>query len=365
MDLKRRVLSIIFSYWNRQVTSIYLACNTCFTSFQLKEISGGICLIISLIPPILPSKRLMTIPDGSDWKNRNEFLGRQYPYGILERKMTPLFIDMKLLADLGKDRYMFRQTFLYPRLLFLWATMNLIAFSLIALEVFSLLGKPIIFRSGPLLAGGIPVFARICLRSLTWSPDHVFNLGDPEEAMFFCSNFSFQKSESRHIGQTTILYQRDSFRQYRATPYTFYWAYLLIGLKYKIFEGQNMESIVDDHYGFKYCLNPLLLAFGNYVEEAIRADYRRRRRGTEGILQLWEVISGFFQTLIDSMNKEAKEAKRIRLLFEPALPVVWNLLYQTSNDDIWSIRFPICLQCDLSDNLIRSQARPWAFQWGQ
>jgi len=48
----------------------------------------------------------------------------------------------------------------------------------------------------------------------------------------------------------------------------------------------------------------------NYVEEAIEQIIERRRRGLEFLPALGKSFLGFFSTLIDSMNKEAKEAKR-------------------------------------------------------
>jgi len=104
--------------------------------------------------------------------------------------------------------------------------------------------------------------------------------------------------------------------------------------------------IVDEHYGFNIVLIIGYWTFENYVERGNRADIEKRE-GLWEFQALGKSFSAVFQTLIDSMNKEAKEAKRIRLYYlEPALPVVWNPTCTKTHDRHLINSIPdIALQC--------------------
>jgi hypothetical protein len=320
---KEEFIELIFSLLKQASTTEHLlAMQYLFTSFSLKK---------------YPEEFADYIPDSTDPAQQkiNEIRMaqiekiRRWEANILmvsREEMTHLCYDMNLLAILGKDPYMFRPNFPVPATAFpLGKPVNLMPFSPIALEVFRFWEKPdhLPVRD-PLLAGGIPAGLKDLFTIPHLEPDQFNHPETHEEAMTFLKQF-FSKS----LNQDTLAKIHnpltngthfDSIEQL----YTFIRAYLLIGLKYKIFEGQNMERIVDEHYGFNIVLNPLVIGqFENYVEEAIE-QIIEEGEGVWGIPPALGSHFWVFQTLIDSMNKEAKEAKESGLLFEPALPVVWN-----------------------------------------
>ncbi len=242
---------------------------------------------------------------------------------VSREEMTHLCYDMNLLAILGKDPYMFRPNFPVPATVFpLSKPVNLMPFSPIALEIFRYWEKPdhLPVRD-PLLAEGIPEGIKDLFTIPHKDPDQFNHPETHDEAMDFLKQFL-----SNSLNQDTVAKIHDPLTNGTHFDsieqlYTFIRAYLLIGLKYKFFEGQNMERIVDEHYGFNIVLNPLVIGqFENYVEEAIE-QIIEEGEGVWGIPPALGSHFWVFQTVIDAMKQEAKESD---LPFEPALPVVWN-----------------------------------------
>ncbi|MFT7362010.1 MAG: hypothetical protein ACI9UV_000201 [Algoriphagus sp.] len=320
---KEEFIELIFSLLKQASTTEHLlAMQYLFTSFSLKK---------------YPEEFADYVPDSTDPAQQkiNEIRMaqiekiRRWEANILmvsREEMTHLCYDMNLLAILGKDPYMYRPNFPVPATAFpLGKPVNIMPFSPVALEIFRYWEKPdhLPVRD-PLLAEGMPDGLKDLFTLPHKDPDQFNHPKTHDEAMVFLKQFF-----SNSLNQDTLAKIHDPLTNGTHFDsieqlYTFIRAYLLIGLKYKIFEGQNMERIVDEHYGFNIVLNPLVIGqFENYVEEAIE-QIIEEGEGVWGIPPALGSHFWVFQTLIDSMNQEAKEAKESGLPFEPALPVVWN-----------------------------------------
>jgi hypothetical protein len=320
---KEEFIELIFSLLKQASTTEHLlAMQYLFTSFSLKK---------------YPEEFADYIPDSTDPDQQkiNEIRMaqiekiRRWEANILmvsREEMTHLCYDMNLLAILGKDPYMYRPNFPVPATAFpLGKPVNLMPFGPVALEIFRYWEKPdhLPVRD-PLLAEGTPHGLKDLFTVPHKDPGQFNHPETHDEAMGFLKQFF-----SNSLNQDTLAKIHDPLTNGTHFDsieqlYTFIRAYLLIGLKYKVFEGQNMERIVDEHYGFNIVLNPLVIGqFENYVEEAI-AQIIEEGEGVWGIPPALGSHFWVFQTLIDSMNKEVKEAKESGLPFEPALPVVWN-----------------------------------------
>lgn len=250
---------------------------------------------------------------------------------VSREEMTHLCYDMNLLAILGKDPYMYRPNFPVPATAFpLGKPVNLMPFSPVALEIFRYWEKPDHLPvKDPLLADGIPEGLKDLFTIPHKDPDQFNHPETHQEAMDFLKKFFSKSLDQNTLAKIhdplTSGTHFDSIEQL----YTFIRAFLLIGLKYKVFEGQNMERIVDEHYGFNINLNPLVLGqFEAYVEEAIE-QIIEEGEGVWGIPPALGSHFWVFQTVIDAMSRESKESG---LSFEPALPVVWNPTCATLKD---------------------------------
>lgn len=320
---KEEFIELIFSLLKQASTTEHLlAMQYLFTSFSLKK---------------YPEEFADYVPGSNDPKQQkiNEFRmaqvekNRRWEANILmvsREEMTHLCYDMNLLAILGKDPYLFRPNFPVPATAFpLGKPVNLMPFSPVALEIFRFWEKPdhLPVRD-PLLADGVPMGIADLFTLPHKDPDQFNHPETQEEAMDFLKRlFSKSLNEDTLAKIHDPLVNGSHFKSIEML-YTFIRAYLLLGLKYKIIEGKNMERIVDEHYGFNIVLNPLVIGqFENYVEEAIE-QIIEEGEGVWGIPPALGSHFWVFQTVIDSMNQAAKEAGELNLPFEPALPVVWN-----------------------------------------
>lgn len=325
---KEEFIELIFSLLKQASTTEHLlAMQYLFTSFSLKkypeEFSDYHPGATDPVQQQINEIRLAQVEKIRRWEANILMVSRE--------EMTHLCYDMNLLAILGKDPYMYRPNFPVPAIAFpLGKPVNLMPFSPVALEIFRYWEKPDHLPvMDPLLADGIPEGLKDLFTIPHKDPDQFNHPETHQEAMDFLKQFLSKSLDQNTIAKIhdplTAGTHFDSIEQL----YTFIRAFLLIGLKYKVFEGQNMERIVDEHYGFNISLNPLVLGqFEAYVEEAIE-QIIEEGEGVWGIPPALGSHFWVFQTVIDAMNQEKKDSQ---LPFEPALPVVWNPTCATLKD---------------------------------
>ncbi|WP_296701861.1 ferritin-like domain-containing protein [Algoriphagus sp.] len=325
---KEEFIELIYSLLKQASTTEHLlAMQYLFTSFSLKK---------------YPEEFSDYKPDSEDpdQKKINELRVsqiekiRRWEANILmvsREEMTHLCYDMNLLAILGKDPYMYRPNFPVPATSFpLGKPVNLMPLSLVALEIFRYWEKPDHLPvSDPIQADGIPKGLEDLFTIPHKGPDQFNHPETHQEAMDFLKKFLSKSLDQDILKKIHDPLSSGTHFDSIEQLYTFIRAYLLIGLKYKIFEGQNMERIVDEHYGFNIALNPLVLGqFEAYVEEAI-TQIIEEGEGVWGTPPALGSHFWVFQTIIKELKEEFKESI---LPFEPALPVVWNPTYITSKD---------------------------------
>lgn len=250
---------------------------------------------------------------------------------VSREEMTHLCYDMNLLAILGKDPYMYRPNFPVPANSFpLGKPVNLMPFSPIALEIFRYWEKPdhLPVRN-PLEAEGIPESLKDLFTVPHKDPDQFNHPETHQEAIDFLKKFLTNSLSQNVLDKIHDPLTNGTYFDSIEQLYTFIRAFLLIGLKYKIIEGQNMERIVDEHYGFNITLNPLVIGqFEEYVEEAIE-QIIEEGEGVWGIPPALGSHFWVFQSVIDELKEESKSNQ---LSFEPALPVIWNPTCSTLKD---------------------------------
>ncbi len=242
---------------------------------------------------------------------------------VSREEMTHLCYDMNLLAILGKDPYLFRPNFPVPASSFpLGKPVNLMPFSPVALEIFRYWEKPDHLPvPDPLEAGGIPEELKNLFTIPHKSPDQFDHAETQDQALDFLKEFLQKTISKEKLAQVKDPLANGSYFDSIEMLYTFIRAFMLLAFKYKILVGQNMERIVDEHYGFNILLNPLVIGqFENYIEEAI-GQIIEEGEGVWGIPPALGSHFWVFQTVIDSMSNESKDTG---LPFEAALPVVWN-----------------------------------------
>ncbi|GAA0877250.1 hypothetical protein GCM10009119_02180 [Algoriphagus jejuensis] len=247
---------------------------------------------------------------------------------VSREEMGHLCYDMNLLAILGKDPYLFRPNFPVPAESFpLSKPVNLMPFSQAATEIYRFWEKPDhLPLPDPKWAEDLPahikpLYSMPHLDPVPFDPDVA-----EKEALDFLSDFLEGTADGDQLNKVKRPLQYGSFFNSIEKLYTFIKLYLLLGLKYKILEGKNMERIVDEHYGFNIVLNPLVLGqFEGYVEETID-QIIQEGEGVWGIPPTLGSHFWVFQTILESMAKEEKETG---LPFAPALPVIWNPSYVT------------------------------------
>lgn len=242
---------------------------------------------------------------------------------VSREEMGHLCYDMNLLAIIGENPYLYRPNFPVPAESFpMGKPVNLMPFSPVAIEIFRYWEKPDHLPvSNPLDATEISD----TLKKLFTIPHQQSKPFDPiasqQKALNFLSGFlsnDLQDSELDKIHQPLI---NGTYFDSVEELYTFIRAFLIIGLNYQIFEGQNFERIVDEHYGFNITLNPLVIGqFVEYVDEAI-SQIVEEGEGVWGVPPSLGSHFWVFQTILDEISNEEKITG---LSFEPALPVVWN-----------------------------------------
>jgi len=250
---------------------------------------------------------------------------------VSREEMTHLCYDQNLLAIIGKDPYLFRPNFPVPAESFpLSKPVNLMPFSKAAIEIYRYWEKPDHLPvPDPKWAEGVPEN----VKPLYSLPHEDPKLHNPEkatqEALDFLKKFLKGTASPDHLNQIHDPLTYGSFFKSIEMLYTFIRIYMILGIKYKILEGQNMERIVDEHYGFNISLNPLVLGqFETYINEAIE-QIIEEGEGAWGIPPSLGSHFWVFQSILDDLNKEEKETG---LPFLPSLPVVWNPALAVSSD---------------------------------
>ncbi len=243
---------------------------------------------------------------------------------VAREEMTHLTYVNNLLAILDKEPFLFRPNFPVPAESFpLQKPVNLMPFSQVALEIFRYWEKP----------DHLPVpdpLDRIPEKhkALFSLPHPKVSLFKPHESQDKALNFLKEYLKGTHdpakFAQMNAPLANGSYFQSIEELYTYIRVLLLLGLRYKVIEGKNMERIVDEHYGFNINLNPLVLGkYEDYVDEAI-TQIIEEGEGVWGVPPALGSHFWVFQSVLDEVQKEALESG---LPFEPALPVVWNPSY--------------------------------------
>lgn len=317
---KEEFIDLIYSLLKQASTTEHLlAMQYLFTSFTLKkypeEFSDYVAGSTDPAQQKINEIRLAQVEKIRRWEANILMVSRE--------EMTHLCYDMNLMAIIGKDPYMYRPNFPVPATSFpLGKPVNLMPFSPIAMEVFRYWEKPDHLPvPDPLLADGIPEEMKKLFTLPHPEPDQFDHPKVHEDALEFLRAFLKKNTSQEELDKIhDPLVNGSNFRSIEML-YTFIRAYILIGLKYKVFEGQNPERIVDEHYGFNIDLNPLVIGqYEEYVEEAIK-QIIEEGEGVWGVPPTLGSHFWVFQTVIDSLKEESKMTG---LPFEPALPVVWN-----------------------------------------
>ncbi|WP_026952528.1 ferritin-like domain-containing protein [Algoriphagus mannitolivorans] len=250
---------------------------------------------------------------------------------VSREEMTHLCYDQNLLAILGKDPYLFRPNFPVPAESFpLAKPVNLMPFSKAAIEIYRFWEKPDHLPvPDPVWAEGLPEH----IKPLYSIPHEDPILHDPQiatqEALDFLKGFLNKTVPQDHLDQIHDPLTNGSYFKSIEKLYTFIQIYMTLGIKYKILEGQNMERIVDEHYGFNISLNPLVLGqYEKYINEAI-VQIIEEGEGVWGTPPALGSHFWVFQSILDDLENVGKDTG---LPFEPALPVVWNPAYIVSNE---------------------------------
>lgn len=325
---KEEFLEIIFSLLKQASTTEHLlAMQYLFTCFSLKkypeEFSDYVPGSQDPAQQKINEIRLAQIEKIRRWEANILMVSRE--------EMGHLCYDMNLLAILGKDPYLYRPNFPVPAESFpMEKPVNLMPFSPVAMEIYRYWEKPDHLPvADPLEADGISEE----LKKLFTIPhqkskpfDHDATL---QKAMDFLDAFLSKTLTQDQLDQIHNPLTEGTYFESVEELYTFIRAFLVIALKYQIIEGQNMERIVDEHYGFNIALNPLVIGqFVEYVEEAI-SQIVEEGEGVWGVPPALGSHFWVFQSILDDMGKEEKLTN---LPFEPSLPVVWNPTYSTLND---------------------------------
>lgn len=245
---------------------------------------------------------------------------------VAREEMTHLTYVMNLLAILDKEPFLFRPNFPVPAESFpLQKPVNLMPFGKFALEIFRYWEKPDHLPvPDPLTENKIPKN----IRALFTIPHPEVSLFKPyesqEKAMDFLKEYLKDSHDPGKLAQLTAPLQNGTYFKSIEELYAFIRVFLILGLKYKVIGGKNMERIVDEHYGFNINLNPLVLGkYEDYVEQAI-TQIIEEGEGVWGVPPALGSHFWVFQSILDEVQKEALESG---LPFEPALPVVWNPSY--------------------------------------
>jgi hypothetical protein len=247
---------------------------------------------------------------------------------VSREEMTHLCYVMNLLAIIDKPPYLFRPNFPVPPDKFpLQKPVNLMPFSRAAVEVFRYWEKPShIPVPDPLHEASVPEHIRKLFTinaptaDVSGLPEDQHELNYQEEAMKYFLDVVTGKADpviSRKTGDP--LTQGSQFNSIEKL-YQYIKVFFYYGLKYNIFEGMNMERIVDEHYGFNMNLDPLVLGqYDDYVEQAIQ-QIIEEGEGVGGIPPPLGSHFWVYQTILDEFDINGKGG----VPFSPGLPVIWN-----------------------------------------
>lgn len=278
---------------------------------------------------------------------------------VAREEMTHLCYVNNMLAIINKPPFLFRPNFPVPANSFpLNKPVNLMPFSQFAIEVYRYWEKPNHLKvPDPLMAPGLPEHLKPLFEAMPHANVDDTNIdNENDKAKKNLSDFidgkissiNHKTNESFDPNHTIIeakkilldllnhkldnklrvkiknpLIEGSHFRSIESL-YFFIKTYFELGLTNEIFEGQNMERIVDEHFGFNMALNPLILGqYNSYVQQAIQQIIEEG----EGVWGVPPPLGSHFWVFQKILDELAIQNAKSRIGFNPSLPVAFNPAY--------------------------------------
>jgi len=250
------------------------------------------------------------------WDARVLFVARQ--------EMTHLAFVQNLYAIIGQEPYLFRPNFPVPPAENPFAKpINLMRFSRHTLEVFRYWEKPdTVQLPDPFQLEEVPAAIRK-LASEVPHPEKAEPVSE-EEARFAGLSYLKRIVEERRPRSEDMLSDYGITVRSIEELYGYIKAFFVVLLELRIIEGQNLDRVVNEHFGFNIQLDPVVDGkYTQYVEEIIK-QIIEEGEGVGGVPPPLGSHFWVYQTLLDELSEIAAKSANAGLSFDPALPVVPN-----------------------------------------